>query len=57
MANSGGTAIAVAVAVPGMPFRLREDARNLPVGLYYVVVQASTPGINNYQLTLSVTEP
>ena len=54
--NSGGTPIKTMTPVTGMSNTIEADAANLPAGMYYIQVfgPSSTPGINNYSLTLTV---
>jgi hypothetical protein len=56
--NSGGVPIANAVAVTGMPARLRAYTPNLPTGTYYVETYTSTTSTAHpYTATVNVTGP
>jgi hypothetical protein len=58
--NSGGTPIANASPVTGMPGHRRAYTPNLPTGTYYSAVFGPMMGgvtTNNYKLTINVTGP
>jgi hypothetical protein len=58
--NSGGTPIANASPVSGMPGQRRAYTPNLPTGTYHAAVFGPTMGgvtTNNYKLTINVTGP
>ncbi|MGE5181025.1 MAG: hypothetical protein ACM31C_03140 [Acidobacteriota bacterium] len=54
--NSGGTPIKTMTPLTGQTNTIEADAANLPAGMYYIQVfgPSSSPGINNYKLTLTV---
>ncbi len=54
--NSGGTPIKTMTPLSGQANTIEADAANLPAGMYYIQVfgPSSSPGINNYSLTLTV---
>jgi hypothetical protein len=58
--NAGGTPIANASPVTGMPGHRRAYTPNLPTGVYYAAVFGPMMGsvtTNNYKLTVTVTGP
>ena len=58
--NSGGTPIANASPVTGMPGKRKAYTPNLPTGVYYATVFGPNMGsltTNNYKLTITVTGP